>query len=256
MASYRSRAQRGALAGLLASWTLAAAPAEAQLFWNPPDFRGAPVNGGEEGMGQPMPGATPAELSAHLLWNLRAGLNVAALQCQFSPTLGTVRNYNDLIAHHAKELAGAYATLGKYFLRTKGKGKPGQLALDQYNTKTYNGFSTLRAQLGFCQTASQIGREALTLPKGQLLTYAKAHMREFRNSLVPAYERVFNMAAWPTYPTPRLDDACWTKADLLKYSCGNWRAVSLAQPTPAPAPAANPVSLAQPTPAAGAPRGS
>ena len=251
MASYRSRARWGALAGILASWVLTAAPARAQLFWSPPDFRGPPVTGAEEGLGLPMPGATPAELSAHILWNLRAGLNVAALQCQFSPTLGTVRNYNDILAHHAKELSAAYTTLGKYFARTKGKGKPGQLALDQYNTKTYNSFSTLRAQLGFCQTASSIGREALTLPKGQLLSLARLRMREFRNSLVPAYERVFTLAAWPTYPLPRLDDACWTKADLLKYSCGNWRAPSLAQPA-----TAMPVSLAQPVQVSDATKGS
>jgi hypothetical protein len=39
--------------------------------------------------------ATPTEQEAHALWSLRAALNVAALQCQFSPFLATVRNYND-----------------------------------------------------------------------------------------------------------------------------------------------------------------
>ena len=40
------------------------------------------------------PAPRPAEYRAHLLWNLRSGLNVAALQCQFSPYLRTVDNYN------------------------------------------------------------------------------------------------------------------------------------------------------------------
>lgn len=198
------------------------APAQAQLFWTPPDFRGPPVTGAEPGVGLPLPGATPKELDAHLLWNMRAGLNVAALQCQFSPTLGTVKNYNDLLAHHAKEFRGAYTALQGYFTRTKGKGRPGQTAFDQYTTKTYNGFSTLHAQRGFCQTASEIGREALTKPKGQLLTVARLRLSTFRNSLVPAFERVFTMVGIPEYPTPRLDDACWNKTDLLKASCGNW----------------------------------
>jgi hypothetical protein len=46
-----------------------------------------------------MPGATPDEIRAHLLWNMRSGLNVAALQCQFSPPLMTVRNYNSLLGN-------------------------------------------------------------------------------------------------------------------------------------------------------------
>lgn len=204
---------------------LGAAPASAQLFWNPPDFRGPPVRGDEPGIGLPLPDATPKELDAHLLWNMRAGLNVAALQCQFAPTLMTVRTYNELLAHHAKELTGAFTTLGGYFKRMNGKNlKAGQVALDQYTTKTYNGFSTLYAQLGFCETASAIGRDALSRPKGQLLSLARARMREFRNSLVPAYDRVFTRVGIPAYPLPRMDDACWTKKGELKPACANWRA--------------------------------
>ena len=231
MAAYQSRklSEAAAALALIASVT---APASAQLFWNPPDFRGPPVAGGEPGIGLPLPGATSAELSAHLIWNMRAGLNVAALQCQFSPTLMTVKNYNDLLAHHAKEFLGAYTTLNKYFTRTQGKGKAGQNAFDQYTTRTYNGFSTLYAQLGFCETAASIGRDALSRPKGQLLTVARMRMREFRNSLVPAGDRVFLRINMPAFPMPRLDDECWTKADLLKESCGNWRPVSLASPAP------------------------
>ena len=60
-------------------------------------------------VGLPLPGATPAEYRAHLLWNLRSGLNVAALQCQFSPYLRAVDNYNALLAHHARELAAPQA---------------------------------------------------------------------------------------------------------------------------------------------------
>ena len=73
------------------------APASAYLFWSQPNFAGPPVQGDEPGLGLPMPRATAAELRAHMLWNLRAGLNVAALQCQFSPILMTVPNYNDLL---------------------------------------------------------------------------------------------------------------------------------------------------------------
>src|SRR3546814_12719967 len=48
------------------------------LYWIKPNFAGEPVRGDEPGIGQPVPGATPKELNAPLLWNMRAGLNVAA----------------------------------------------------------------------------------------------------------------------------------------------------------------------------------
>jgi hypothetical protein len=161
-----------------------ATPASAQLFLVPPAFPSAPIEGSDPLVGLPLPGATPAEYRAHLLWNLRSGLNVAALQCQFSPFLRTVGNYNAILAHHNRELAAAYTALEGYFRRVNGRNGPRQF--DLYSTQTYNGFSALNAQLGFCQTASRIGKEALAIPKGQFTQLAATRMREFRSSLIPA----------------------------------------------------------------------
>ena len=57
----------------------AAMPAagSAQLFVNDPPFQKGPIEGSDPIVGLPIPGATPAEYRAHLLWNMRAGLNVA-----------------------------------------------------------------------------------------------------------------------------------------------------------------------------------
>src|SRR5205823_846125 len=121
---------------------------QAYLFWSRPSLVGAPASGGETGITLPMPGAQPAELAANLVWTMRAGLNVAALQCQFAPTLRTVENYNNMLRQHAAELQTTYATLSAYFKRTAGKNW--NTALDQYTTRTYNSFSTLRAQLIYC----------------------------------------------------------------------------------------------------------
>ena len=196
----------------------AAIPASAALFWMPPDFSGAPVTGGEPGIGQTLPGATAKELQAHLIWNMRAGLNVAALQCQFSPMLLTVRNYNDLLRQHSAELTAAYTALGAYFKRTGGK--TWQTQLDQYTTRTYNGFSTLHAQLGFCETAGSIGREALDRPKGSLYLTAQTRMREFRNSLVPSGDRLFGRVTFlSARPLPPLNADCWDKKNLLRKKC-------------------------------------
>lgn len=207
---------------LLAASALAVAPAAAQLFVVPPDFRGEPVTGSEPGIGLPIPGATPQEYNAHLVWNLRSGLNVAALQCQFSPSLRLVDNYNDILAHHSVELADAYSRLNGYFKRIHGP-KEGQRLFDDYSTKTYNGFSTLYAQRGFCHTSASISRDALFAPKSGLAPVARLRMRELRNSLVPAGERLFmggNVRTISYEPFSQLNPACYDKKDRLRRPCG------------------------------------
>ncbi|WP_229673653.1 hypothetical protein [Sphingomonas prati] len=204
----------------LSSVVVATAPAAASyLFWIPPNFSGTPVRGGEPGIGLPLPGATDKELSAHLLWNMRAGLNVAALQCQFAPPLAAVKNYNTLLKQHDAELTDAYTTIEKYFRRTDPKGW--QVALDQYTTRTYNGFSTLHAQLGFCETAAAIGRDAIGRKRGDLHQTAELRMREFRNSLVPMGDAMFviRRTNFASLPTPPLDPKCWNKKDVLVKKC-------------------------------------
>jgi hypothetical protein len=65
------------------------------------DAERARVTGEEPGMtGPALPDATAPELRAALVWNLRAALNVAALQCQFEPTLMTLGNYNAFLKDH------------------------------------------------------------------------------------------------------------------------------------------------------------
>lgn len=210
-----------AAAAVLGLGTSFSAQASAFLFWRPPSFAGAPVKGDEPGIGLPMPKATEKETRANLLWNMRAGLNVAALQCQFAPALMTVRNYNEVLRQHSDELNGAYKDISAYFKRTAGK--TWQTALDQYTTRTYNGFSTLHAQVGFCETAGSIGRDAISRRKGDLYVTAQDRMREFRNSLVPAGDGLYSLrqSYIPTnLQLPSLNDACWDKRDRLRKRCG------------------------------------
>jgi hypothetical protein len=211
----------GMIAALMAASAVFAAPASAQLFLTDPDFKPGPISGEDPLVGLPLPGATPQEYAAHLVWNVRAGLNVAALQCQFSPYLRTVGNYNGLLAHHSKELMDAYKTVGNYFKRKHGA-REGQILFDNYSTVTYNNFSTLHAQVGFCQTASDIAKEALARPKGQFHLTAQARIRELRNSLIPAHDtfRLPYYAQMLTLaPLPPLDDKCWDKKNSLKKKC-------------------------------------
>lgn len=203
-----------------------ASPAPAYLYWSQPALKGDPVNGDEPGIALPLPGATPKEVKAGLLWSMRAGLNVAALQCQFSPGLTTVDNYNAMLKQHQAELRTAYDILTGYFKRTAGgamlavpKGKKAppkakvpdkvwQATSDSYTTRTYNSFSTLQAQLSFCETAASIGRDALVLPPGQLGKLASLRMREFRNSLTPIGDAGLNARTGDVTTAPVPDLPC------------------------------------------------
>ena len=214
---------RTALAfGVVGAVLTTAAPASAQFFLRSHDFSGAPVTGAESDIGVLLPGATETERRAGLVWNMRAALNVAALQCQFEPTLLTVSNYNAMLQDHEGELKNAFDTIAKFFTRTNATKKAGQNALDQFGTRIYSNYATVSAQYGFCQTAGSIGRDAIFAPRGKLIDVAIARTRELRNSLVPYGEQQLPRYLGRDYATmPRLDEICWNKkGDWQQKKCG------------------------------------
>jgi len=206
---------------LAATLALAPSAAGAQLYWQDPAFAGAAVTGAEPGISLPIPGATPEEYSAALIWNLRAALNVAALSCQPWPFLDPIDNYNSMLVDHSDELKPAYENLQKYFVRTHGQ-REGMRRFDDYNTKTYNGFSTLYAKLGFCQVAGDVGKQVRFAPRGGgLLAVARNRMREVRNSLTPAADMFFAVPTLgPVVPNiPVLAANCFKRDGSVKSSC-------------------------------------
>lgn len=194
--------------------------ANAQIFWLAPDFTGAPLVGYETGMGVALPGATPAEQKAAIAWNMRSGLNVAALQCGGEPTLRILENYNALLSDHTVELAAIFKTLTGYFKRTNKVARIGERALDSFGTKTYSGFSAVAAIRGFCTASGQIGRAAVFTPKGQFADFAQNNLRTLRNSLIFKGEQQFRGIS-PTlrFRYPNLDVRCWKKNSYVR-TCG------------------------------------
>lgn len=126
---------------------------------------------------------TPAEADANALWNLRAALNIAALQCQFSPFLATVATYNAVLRQHGEEFDRARVTLVDHFRRYDKAAA--QNSFDQFTTRTYNSYSTLDAQLSLCEKAATVGREALIVRKGQLAPFALQANLQIRAALIP-----------------------------------------------------------------------
>lgn len=124
---------------------------------------------------------TAAEQEANAVWNVRAALNVGALQCQYSRWLDTVKNYNSALKHHGDEFTAAQQTMIGHFRRTDGA--RANNSFDQYTTRTYNSFSTLDAQYSFCNIVGRVGREVLALPKGTLGANALKWLPEIRTAL-------------------------------------------------------------------------
>lgn len=153
-----------------------------------------------------LPGLTPAEATANAIWSLRGALNVAALQCQFSPYLRIVGRYNAMIHQHSRELERARLVLGKYFLRVSGRG--GANAFDHYNTVMFQSYSTLDAQFDFCDRAGIVGRDAVVQPIGQLGMIAVDEVTRLRASLSPQYDAPVALAALdPLIAAVPLDEA-------------------------------------------------
>jgi hypothetical protein len=209
-------ARRVATAIVALAGIAVAQPAAAQFYWSPPDFSAPPLTNEAASVSLGLPGATPDEIRAGLVWNLRAAINVAALQCDFEPTLLTTPNYNAMIAHHDTELDNAQATLLSYFQRIAGKGKPGQSASDMYNTRIYSGYSTVQAQRGFCQVAADVGRKAIFADRGALHEVARAGLGSIKKSLSYAGDQAYGEPAKGyALVLPSFGKKCWKKGQLL-----------------------------------------
>ena len=151
-------------------------------------------------------GLNQKEAKANSTWSMRAGLNVAALQCQFSPFLMSVNNYNAFLRQHSDELADSFKTMTGYFVRTRGKA--GQRAFDTYATRTNQGYATFDAQYSFCEAAAMLARRALAVPKGSFASFAEAELAQFRTSLLtPVPSQLL---------APRLE---WAEVPVLKDPC-------------------------------------
>jgi hypothetical protein len=205
--------------GVAVSAAMAPLPAAAQIYWQSPPIAAVPLVPGEPNMGVVLPGATIAEERANWAWQMRAGLNVAKLQCKFDASFLTSDSYDGVYLNHAVELATAYETLRKYFVRTNKAPKAAQGALDKYGTKTYSSFSTVAGQYGFCQAAGRIGKKALFVPRGGFTIFAVERLRELRNSLAPGGEQYFRKTQI-VFPAVNFANECWDRRGRYNATCG------------------------------------
>ncbi len=132
------------------------------------------------------PALSVEEKLAESVWKLRAALNVAALQCQFDPNLKTVANYNEVNKLHKTEIEKSRGIMEARYRRLYGRGGLG--AFDRYNTKLWNGFSSVNQQVPFCNKTSEVGKEVLALQEGGLAVVANNRVPEIL-AIFPAPEK-------------------------------------------------------------------
>lgn len=110
------------------------------------------------------PAASAGRSSAAILWQLRSGLNVAALACRQPEDAAIIAGYNRLLADHRDELATAY--------RTHSAEYAAPAAFDDAMTRLYNRFAAPAGQDALCDSARIVLEEANANPGQQLAELA------------------------------------------------------------------------------------
>jgi hypothetical protein len=118
---------------------------------------------------QPTPGD-----GAAAVWNLRAGLNVAALSCRGRGRQSVAGDYARLLTRHKALLAAAYR---------REQTRQGANAFDRQQTRLYNGFANQASPAHFCRTAGAVVQRAIGLDSAALSVAAPGLLGELRASL-------------------------------------------------------------------------
>jgi len=140
-------------------------------------------------------GLSPADATVARVWSLRIGLNVAALQCQFSPYLRTRERYNGILVQHAKELEGARSALDRYYRRNATQNQAlGNF--DRLNTRLSQSYATFDSMLGFCAAAAEVGRTVSMQPIGKLGLIADEQVKKLRASMTPISDMTLGVQAY------------------------------------------------------------
>lgn len=131
-------------------------------------------------------------------WQLKIGLNVAAIGCRGPEETSLVSAYNQIIKSHGKAIRSTEKTviseLGKE-TRTSGVA-----ARDRLSTQLFNYFAQPPAQIEFCRTANEVAQALSTTPASQAVASAPAHLARLDEAFVHFYEAyaqyLIDVAAW------------------------------------------------------------
>ena len=108
------------------------------------------------------------------LWQLRIGLNVAALSCRGPDEATLVAHYSSFLRNNQRAIAAAE----RWVIRDQGlrNGTNGIAARDALSTRLYNYFAQPPVKTEFCVRATQIMALAAVEPTANILTFASTQL--------------------------------------------------------------------------------
>nr|WP_137676273.1 hypothetical protein [Parerythrobacter lutipelagi] len=136
--------------------------------------------------------------TAQTVWNLRAALNVAALNCQSAAHVDILPAYSLLLERDKRALSGINNTITSEFRAEYGRDYRSNF--DNYMTQVYNYYALPPTQRNFCDTALAISREYMLTDGAQLETFAIGAL--------PRIERVFQNF-YSSYEQYQRDVSAW-----------------------------------------------
>ena len=132
------------------------------------------------------------------LWNVRSGLNVAALNCRSPQHVTLADNYREFLNKHRRELSRTNRTLDSQYRAEHGRQY--RDAQDAYMTRVYNYFALPPALPEFCNVAHELSQEIVQVPAGQLGNFTEValpRMEAVYDQFFSAYEKYrVDLAAW------------------------------------------------------------
>ena len=143
-------------------------------------------------------------------WQLKIGLNVAAIGCRGLEEATLVSAYNNIIKAHAKAIKASEKTV----ITQLGKetGTNGTAARDRLSTQLFNYFAQPPAQRQFCPRANEVAQLVSTMPSAQVIEQASGHLSRLDEPFRDFYEAYAqyqaDVVAWdakyapPPAPTP------------------------------------------------------
>jgi hypothetical protein len=138
-------------------------------------------------------------------WQLKIGLNVAAIGCRGLEESTLVAAYNNIIKTHGKVIKSTE----KSVITQLGKDNKnnGIAPRDRLSTQLFNYFAQPPAQRAFCARANEIAQLVSSTPTAQLVEQAPAHLARLDepfNEFYEAYARYqADVVAWDAQYAPR-----------------------------------------------------
>jgi hypothetical protein len=143
--------------------------------------------------------------SAQTVWNFRSAYNVAALNCQKPQHVDILTGYKKFIVSHKTALNTANKTVDAEFKKRHGTAyiRP----REAYMTQVYNYYAFPPTITNFCDAATIMARESMTVKSADLTAFAKRNLALLDTVFVgfyTAYEQYqADATAWDAKYAPK-----------------------------------------------------